>query len=70
MAAAVAGDVAAYAANRCPHYWVVDPDDPSVVAFRLAGEDYEEVARVVGDAHFEVYEPFSVGFSPAQLVAG
>ena len=62
--------LAAYAANRCPHYWVVDPDDPSVVAFRLAGADYEEVARVVGDAHFEVSEPFSVGFSPAQLVAG
>ncbi len=61
--------LAAYAANGCPHYWVVDPDEPSVVAFRLAGADYEEVARTAGDAHFEVYEPFSVGFSPAQLVA-
>jgi hypothetical protein len=27
-------------------------------------------AAVAGDAHFEVSEPFSVGFSPAQLVAG
>ncbi|MHB1891646.1 MAG: Uma2 family endonuclease [Acidimicrobiales bacterium] len=41
MAAAVASNakLAAYAANGCPHYWVVDPDEPSVVAFRLAGAD-------------------------------
>lgn len=75
---------AAYAANGCPHYWVVDPDEPSVVAFRLGGSGhegdggyggyegdggYEVVARVVGAERFEAIEPFAVGFSPAQLVA-
>ncbi|MHB1890487.1 MAG: Uma2 family endonuclease [Acidimicrobiales bacterium] len=61
--------LAAYAANRCLHYWVVDPDEPSVVAFRLAGAHYEEVVRVMGDARFEVGDPFAVAFSPSELVA-
>ncbi|MHB2024398.1 MAG: Uma2 family endonuclease [Mycobacteriales bacterium] len=63
---------AAYAANGCPHYWVVDPDEPSVLEFRLGGsgrEGYEKAARVVGTGRFETTEPFAVGFSPAQLVA-
>ncbi len=60
---------AAYAANGCPHYFVVDPDEPSVVAFRLAGAHYEEVARAVGDERFSVSEPFAIAFSPAELVA-
>jgi Uma2 family endonuclease len=60
---------AAYAANGCPHYFVVDPDEPSVVAFRLAGRIYEEVARVAGDERFCVSEPFAVDFSPSELVA-
>jgi Uma2 family endonuclease len=60
---------AAYATNGCPHYWVVDPDEPSVVAFRLAGGRYEEVSRVVGDERFDASKPFAVAFSPSALIA-
>ena len=60
---------AAYAANGCQNYWVVDPDEPSVLAFGLGASGYEAVARVRGDGRFEATEPFAAGFSPAQLVA-
>lgn len=60
---------AAYGANGCPNYWVVDLEEPSVLAFGLSGSEYHQVARVVGTGRFETAEPFAVGFTPAQLVA-
>lgn len=53
----------------CPHYWVVDPDGPSVVAWHLVDGAYQEVARVNGTATFAVEAPFAVTFTPASLLA-
>lgn len=52
----------------CPHYWVVDPDVPSVIAWELVDGAYREVARATGEESFEVDSPFPVSFAPASLV--
>lgn len=51
----------------CAHYWVIDPDEPSIVAWRLTDGVYVEVARASGAEPFEVAEPFPVRFTPASL---
>jgi Uma2 family endonuclease len=59
----------AYAAGGVPHYWVIDPYRPSLVAWRL-GEtgDYREVAVIEGDESFAATEPVPVTVVPAELV--
>lgn len=52
----------------CQYYWVVDPEPPSVTAWRLVGGAYQQVAHVVGAELFEVDAPFAVSFAPASLV--
>lgn len=54
---------------RCPHYWVVDPDEPSIVAWQLVDGQYREAARVSGAECFDVVEPFPVRFAPTSLRA-
>lgn len=52
------------------HYWVVDPDEPSLTAW--APDDavtYAEVAHVTGDEVFEAAVPVPVQVIPGQLVA-
>lgn len=51
----------------CPHYWVVDPDEPSAVAWTLTDGVYLETAHAVGSELFEVAAPFPVRFAPASL---
>ncbi|MFT4010840.1 MAG: Uma2 family endonuclease [Nocardioidaceae bacterium] len=53
----------------CAHYWVVDPDEPSVIAWDLVDGAYRQVARAAGAELFEVASPFSVSFTPASLIA-
>lgn len=53
----------------CAHYWVVDPDAPSVTAWNLGDGAYRQAARAVGDERFETLVPFPIGFTPASLVA-
>lgn len=53
----------------CLHYWVVDPDEPSVTAWALTDGEYRQVARAAGDDVFEVGEPFAVSLTPASLLA-
>ena len=52
----------------CAHYWVIDPDVPSIIAWSLVDGAYREVARASGSESFEVAEPFAVRFAPASLV--
>lgn len=52
----------------CAHYWVVDPDEPSIRAWSLADGVYEEVAHAVGDQVFAMAEPFELGIKPAHLI--
>jgi Uma2 family endonuclease len=59
----------AYAAGGVPHYWVIDPYRPSLVAWRLgATGDYKEVAVVEGDEPFAAAEPVPVTVVPADLI--
>lgn len=53
----------------CPHYWAVDPDAPSIVAWKLVEGAYREVAVANGDERFATAEPFSVTFAVSGLVA-
>lgn len=52
----------------CPHYWVVDPDEPSVTAWTLVDGAYREAARAAGAESFELVSPFPVSFTPASLL--
>ena len=52
----------------CAHYWVVDPAEPSVLAWSLVDGVYREVAAASGAGVFEVAEPFPVRFTPSSLV--
>lgn len=49
------------------HYWVIDPLNPALRVFRLAGDTYESDLVVHGDAVFETDVPFPVRFRPADL---
>ena len=57
-----------YAAGRAAWYWIVDPDEPSLTVLRLAGDAYEEAARVVGAEVYATSEPVRVRVVPADLV--
>lgn len=52
----------------CPHYWVVDPDEPSIAAWTLEGDAYVEVARATGDESIEISDPLSVRLTPTSLL--
>lgn len=58
---------AAYAAGGIPHYWVVDPDAPSLLALELHEGSYREVATVRGDESYAAAAPFEVTVSPSAL---
>jgi Uma2 family endonuclease len=44
---------AKYARSGVPHYWIVDPAQRILQAFRLEGDHYVLAAEVAGDATFE-----------------
>lgn len=52
----------------CEHYWVVDPEEPSITAWALHDGAYRQVARAVGEEAFEVAAPFDVRLKPTGLV--
>lgn len=52
----------------CPHYWVVDPLVPSIIAWELVDGSYRVVAEVSGEAKFSTRRPFPVDFRPAELI--
>ncbi len=58
----------AYARAGCPHYWVIDPAEPSITAFALVGRRYELVERASGADAFVVEVPFSLRVVPDDLV--
>ena len=59
----------AFEAAGVPHYWMVDPDEPSIVALELTDGAYRETARVVGADEFRTGTPFVLTVAPATLVA-
>ena len=52
----------------CAHYWVVDPDEPSIIAWALRDGQYVEVGRAVDGATLRLTEPFDVALAPSELV--
>lgn len=57
-----------YEAAGTPSYWVVDPDEPSVIAWELRDGTYAEAGRAVGEDPLELDAPFAVRIVPADLV--
>jgi Uma2 family endonuclease len=55
-------------AAGCPSYWVVDPDEPSIIVWQLHGEEYVEVAHALGTEQIEVDAPYPLTISPADLI--
>lgn len=51
----------------CPHYWLVDPVEPSVTVLDLVDGVYQETAHAVGEAELRVEAPFPVTLVPARL---
>lgn len=60
---------ARYEAAGCASYWVVDPVEPSLIAWDLRAGAYAEVAHVRGDELFEASQPFPVRVTPSALVS-
>ena len=57
-----------FEAAGCPSYWVVDPDEPSIIVWQLQGEEYVEVARAAGTEQVHVDAPYPLTISPADLI--
>jgi Uma2 family endonuclease len=51
---------AAYARMGVPHYWVLDPARPSLLAYGLDGACYRRVTKVCAEEPFETGAPFPV----------
>ena len=52
----------------CAHYWVVDPEGPSITAWSLAESAYRQVAHAHGSERFEISDPFALTVSPTDLL--
>jgi Uma2 family endonuclease len=52
----------------CPSYWVVDPDDPSIIGWDLRDGVYAEIGKASGEDVFTAKLPFGVEVVPAELI--
>jgi Uma2 family endonuclease len=59
---------ALYEDSGVPSYWVLDPDEPSLLVLELQGGTYVERARGAGDEVLAVTSPFPLALAPAMLV--
>lgn len=57
-----------YAAGGAAWYWMVDPDQPSLTVLRLSGDEYDDVAHVVGSEAYETDEPMALRVVPDELL--
>lgn len=53
----------------CPHYWIVDPDEPSLLALELKDGVYRQAGFMIGDEEFRATLPYDVSVTPAKLIA-
>ncbi len=49
-------------------YWVVDPDEPSVLVLQLQGSRYVEITTLRGDEALDVALPYPVRLQPSALL--
>jgi len=59
---------AKYAEGGISSYWIVDPNEPSIIAYALEHGQYVEVARGANDDVVRLGEPFPVTAVPAELI--
>lgn len=59
---------AKYEQGGVPWYWIVDPDEPSVLVLQLVDGRYVEACRAAGDDALEAPGPFPVTVVPRVLV--
>ena len=52
----------------CPHYWVIDPDEPSIIAFTMRDGVFELCGQAAGTETFAATEPLSIAFTPDELI--
>jgi Uma2 family endonuclease len=52
-----------------PHYWIVDPDEPSLTAWQLRGGTYLQVAHGRGEEEVSLVAPVVVRVRPVDLVS-
>ena len=57
----------AIAGGGASHYWIVDPLEPSITAFDLAGDDFVEVGYAAGDEQLVIARPFPITVIPSRL---
>ena len=57
-----------YAEAGVAHYWIVDPDMPSIATFELAHGTYRQTAHVIGDETLDVRQPVQLRLTPAELL--
>ena len=53
----------------CQHYWVVDPDEPSIAAWSLVDGRYQQVGQASGSQTLQVTETFECAVVPSALIA-
>lgn len=61
---------AAYERFGVLSYWIIDPDEPSLVALDLVDGAYVEVAHAVADESVTFEAPFAVTVNPSDLRRG
>ena len=60
---------AAYERLAVPCYWVIDPQQPTLIAFELDPDGrYRQVAEVKGEDAFEAVRPFPLRVVPVELL--
>lgn len=59
-----------YAEHGVASHWIVDPVEPSTVAYDLKDGAYVEVGRAAGDQGIILEKPFEVTVTPQSLVSG
>ena len=52
----------------CPHYWLVDPDIPTLRCLALRNRRYVETHSLAGEEFAELAEPYPIRLSPESLV--
>ena len=57
-----------YEAAGCPSYWAIDPDEPSLTAWRLEDGEYVEDAHVDRNEEYAATRPYAVTITAARLL--
>jgi Uma2 family endonuclease len=52
------GKKSLYAEAGVPSYWIVEPEEPSLIVLTMSGGDYVETGHVRGNEELTVAEPF------------